>query len=66
MRDGDGGQDMLDRYSFNKVSAYEATYGRDCGTAWQLYWRQSLPGFGNTARDAENRSMKNFWPFLFY
>jgi hypothetical protein len=67
MRDGDGGQDTPDRYSFNKVTAYENAFGMaDCGTGWQIYWRQSIPGFGNTARDTDNMPMKNFWPFLFY
>jgi hypothetical protein len=67
MRDGDGGQDVPDLYNADKVAAYDNAFGRyDCGTGWQVYWRQSLPGFGNRAIDVDGKPMKNFWPFLFY
>ena len=67
MRDGDAGQDTPDRYTFGKVAAYDTAFGKpDCGTGWQIYWRQSIPGFENRAIDADGRRMKNFWPFLFY
>jgi hypothetical protein len=38
----------------------------DCMGRWVVYWRQSMPGLGNTARDDDGRPMKNWWPFLFY
>jgi len=38
----------------------------DCGTAWQIYWRQSIPGFLHKAVDVDGKPMKNFWQFLFY
>jgi hypothetical protein len=38
----------------------------DCMGRWVVYWRQNMPGLGNTARDDEGRPMKNWWPFLFY
>jgi len=67
MRDGDGGLDVPDIYTADKVAAYDNAFGRyDCGTGWQVYWRQSIPGFGNKAFDSDGRPMKNFWPFLFY
>jgi hypothetical protein len=67
MRDGDGGQDQPDLYSYNKARPYQSAFGNPaCGTGWQIYWRQSIPGFDNKAFDTEGRRMKNFWPFLFY
>jgi hypothetical protein len=38
----------------------------DCMGRWVVYWRQCMPGLGNTARDDAGRPMKNWWPFLFY
>jgi hypothetical protein len=38
----------------------------DCMGRWVVYWRQNMPGLGNTARDDDERPMKNWWPFLFY
>jgi hypothetical protein len=38
----------------------------DCMGRWVVYWRQSMPGLGNTALDDDGRPMKNWWPFLFY
>jgi hypothetical protein len=38
----------------------------DCMGRWVVYWRQCMPGLGNTARDDDGRPMKNWWPFLFY
>jgi hypothetical protein len=38
----------------------------DCGGGWQIYLRQSFPGFQNTAKGVDGQPMKNWWPFLFY
>jgi hypothetical protein len=38
----------------------------DCMGRWVVYWRQNMPGLGNTALDDDSRPMKNWWPFLFY
>jgi hypothetical protein len=38
----------------------------DCMGPWLIYWRQNIPGLGNTQRDDNKRPMKNWWPFLFY
>jgi len=41
-------------------------FAPDCMGRWVVYWRQNMPGLGNTALDDEGRPMKNWWPFLFY
>jgi hypothetical protein len=67
MRDGAGGQDLPDMFSAAKVAPYDRAFGEsDCGTGWQIYWRQSIPGFDNKAFAVDGKPMKNFWPFLFY
>jgi hypothetical protein len=38
----------------------------DCMGRWVVYWRQSMPGLDTAALDDDGRSMKNWWPFLFY
>ena len=38
----------------------------DCMGRWVVYWRQHMPGLGNTALDDDGRPMKNWWPYLFY
>ena len=38
----------------------------DCMGRWVVYWRQNMPGLGNTALDDEGRPMRNWWPYLFY
>jgi hypothetical protein len=60
--------DVKAEYSTALVAEYEAAYGRDatCGGGWMVYMGQSMPGFGNKARDAKGQPMKNWWPFLFY
>jgi len=41
-------------------------FAPDCMGRWVVYWRQNMPGLGNTALDDEGHPMKNWWPFLFY
>jgi hypothetical protein len=38
----------------------------DCGGGWQVWWRQSMPGWKNAARDDQGEPMLSWWPFLFY
>ena len=38
----------------------------DCMGRWVVYWRQNMPGLGNTALDDDGRPMRNWWPLLFY
>jgi hypothetical protein len=65
LRDGPDGDDMREPYSAATVSALAAEYP-DCGGGWQIYWRQSIPGFDNQAFAEDGEPMKNWWPFLFY
>ena len=64
MRDGEGGQDIYEPYSYPKINTHEGF--DDCGGEWQLFWRQSMPGLQNPARANDGAPMKNWWPFLFY
>jgi hypothetical protein len=38
----------------------------DCMGRWVVYWRQHMPGLGNTALDDDGEPMKNWWPYLYY
>jgi hypothetical protein len=68
MKDGPGGEDILDLYTPEKVAVAAATaeFGSDCGGGWQIYLRQNMPGLGNRAVDSAGKPMKNWWPFGFY
>ncbi len=65
MKDGPNGADAQEPFSRAKYAAYE-TLAPDCGGAWQVYWRQSFPGFGNKATDAKGKPLRNWWPYIFY
>jgi hypothetical protein len=64
----DGKSDLLSPYTAAKGAAHVAALGSDCewNSGWEIYWRQSIPGFGNKARAHDGRPMKNWWPYLFY
>jgi hypothetical protein len=64
-KDGPDGGDKQELFSRAKYSRYESL-APDCGGAWQVYWRQSFPGRGNTASDPAGKPMRNWWPYLFY
>ena len=38
----------------------------DCMGRWVVYWRQAMPGLGNTALGDDGRPLRNWWPLLFY
>jgi hypothetical protein len=63
--DGPGGGDAYEPYTAGDVAALEQAFP-DCGGGWQIYWRQSIPGYGTRARGADGAPMKNWWPLLFY
>jgi hypothetical protein len=64
---GEGGADALSFYSYETVRHWnEDPRYSDCGGGWQMYMRQSFPGYRNQARDLDGNPMKNWWPFLFY
>jgi hypothetical protein len=69
MKDGVGGEDAPDLFTPDKIATYTTVFGSGlfpCGGNWQVYLRQSMPGFRNRAFDANGNPMKNWWPFLFY
>ncbi len=63
--DGTAGTDLMEPFTDSKIAAADQAFP-DCGGGWQIYWRQSIPGFGNTATTADGRPMRNWWPLLFY
>ena len=65
LRDAPDGNDTYQPYNFMKAAAYEQMFP-DCGGGWQIYWRQSVPGLGTHAVNADGTPMKNWWPLLFY
>jgi hypothetical protein len=65
MKDSSSGLDTPDSYSPDKTAKYTAAYP-GCGGNWQIYLRQSMPGYRNRATGADGKPMKNWWPFLFY
>lgn len=72
LADGEAGEDQYQAYSAATLPTYDARFigsgaqANDCGGAWQLYWRQNMPGLGNGAIARHGTAMKNWWPFLFY
>ncbi|MES1209612.1 MAG: hypothetical protein ABUS79_27050 [Pseudomonadota bacterium] len=62
---GQDGGDVYAAYTSSTVAAQESAFP-DCGGGWQIYWRQSMPGAGNQARDANGNPLKNWWPYLYY
>lgn len=66
MRDGANGDDLREVFTADKVRDHAAAFGSDCGGDWQMYLRQSIPGYGNKAFGSDGKPMKNWWPYLFY
>jgi hypothetical protein len=66
--DGTNGMDTYLPYSNSVVSAYDQMYtgNSQCPAGWQIYWRQSMPGYQNQAKATDKTPMKNWWPMLFY
>jgi hypothetical protein len=51
------------------IATYDAAYtgnSRSCPAGWQIYWRQSMPGYLNQAKLTDGSPMPNWWPMLFY
>ena len=63
--DAPGGGDIYQIYPASTVVMQDATYP-NCGGGWQIYWRQSMPGYGNQAKTPDGQPMENWWPVLFY
>ena len=66
--DGPNGDDTYLPYSNSVIAAYDQTYTgtSQCPAGWQVYWRQSMPGYENQAKATDGTPMKNWWPILFY
>ena len=65
LRDAPAGGDAYETYTTAKVATLDQMFP-DCGGGWQIYWRQSVPGYGTRAIAADGTPMKNWWPLLFY
>jgi hypothetical protein len=63
--DGTAGADLLEPFTADKIAAADQAFP-DCGGGWQIYWRQSIPGLGNTATTSDGNPVRNWWPLLFY
>jgi hypothetical protein len=67
LRDGPNGQDTYEVYAYAKVAELDMDPRfRDCAGGWQIYWRQSVPGYQTKAVRADGRATGNWWPYLFY
>jgi len=63
--DGANGGDAYEPYTAATVATLDQMFP-DCGGGWQIYWRQSIPGYGTQAHSFDGTPMKNWWPLLFY
>jgi hypothetical protein len=66
---GSGGGDVYAPYYADSVIAgYDQMYTGNsaCKAGWEIYWRQSMPGYQNKATASDKTPMKNWWPVLFY
>ena len=60
--------DVYRPYSASTVANYDQMYtgSSRCPAGWQIYWRQSMPGYQNQARGVDGAQLPNWWPILFY
>jgi hypothetical protein len=62
--------DQYKTYVANQtITTYDQAYtgnSRSCPAGWQIYWRQSMPGYLNQAKLTDGTPMPNWWPMLFY
>ena len=65
LHDAPDGSDVQEIYTNAKSQLYDRLEP-DCGGGWQVYWRQSFPGYHNPAKDAAGAPMKNWWVYPFY
>jgi hypothetical protein len=63
-----GGGDAYRSYTASTVASLDQMYTGTsrCTSGWQIYWRQSMPGYQNMAIATDKTPMKNWWPILFY
>lgn len=65
LQNGPDGADKQQPYRFTGMPA-DPRKPYDCGGAWQIYLRQSFPGYGSKAKNADGTPMKSWWPYLYY
>jgi hypothetical protein len=65
LNDNPAGGDTYQTYPAAALAAQPQT-NVGCGGDWQIYWRQSMPGYQNHATAHDGTPMKNWWPMLFY
>jgi hypothetical protein len=65
---GPNGGDSYRAYSASTVASYDQMYtgSSRCPAGWQIYWRQSMPGYQNMAKGTTGAQIPNWWPILFY
>lgn len=63
LRNGASGSDRLSLIGANR---WLPLAPGDDGAAWNIYWRQNMPGVGNAGTDAAGDPMLWWLPFLFY
>ncbi len=69
LHDGKNGVDAHEPYDASKAALYDHYAGypfADCEGGWQIYWRQSFPGYANPATGRDGAPIRNWWPYLFY
>jgi hypothetical protein len=59
------GKDRPVPYTDAKSQRYDGI-APDCEGGWQVYWRQSFPGFATTAVGRDRTPLHSWWPYLFY
>ena len=62
---GPGGKDLAKPFTNAAFQQYREL-APDCMGPWLVYWRQNMPGLKNRQKADDGKSMKNWWPFLFY
>jgi hypothetical protein len=65
---GSNGGDAYRAYSASTVASLDQMYtgSSRCPSGWQIYWRQSMPGYQNKAHGLGGAQIPNWWPVLFY
>jgi hypothetical protein len=65
LHDGPNGTDAESIVTPADWGIYESL-SPDCGGAWNVYWRQNVPGLDNAATSAQGYPLGNWWTYLFY
>lgn len=63
--DGQDGKDRATLWSNTRFARYAGLAADGMG-AWNIYWRQNMPGLDNPCKDDNGKPLLNWWPFLFY